>query len=194
MDEDGIYIENIEESVVSGIRLSDNKKITVPIESLSLLDPIDEWEDNKREEFNGHKAEPLARVAVAQWNHGKTHVSGKILMLGYLIRHSHNTSKIRLLGGDVISLQHYTYRIYHPTSEELRLFDKVEQDEFYIEKELKRTLALSKDHAEILDLAYQPHRKKLTRFLSVRGCTEANIQKAIQILTNNALETATNEV
>ena len=28
MDEDGIYIENIEESVVSGIRLSDNKKIT----------------------------------------------------------------------------------------------------------------------------------------------------------------------
>lgn len=186
MDEDGIYVENIEEKSVSGIRQSDQSKVTVPIEALSL-EPLNDWSKATRKEFDGFDAPFLSKIAIAHWNYGKTYLSGNLLMLGYMISNSYNTRKVRLLGGDIVKFSRDRSMIYYPEKDELQTFDKVENDKFFIAKEFNRTMTLAKERSEILDIEYKPHITKLSKYLLVRGCAKANVEKVINQLTSEHL-------
>jgi len=189
MDIDVLFVENIEENTASGTRLSDDKKVTAPLESLSLLNPVDaDFEERiELDRYTSDQREPLTKVAVEQRNYRKTYVEGRILLLGYLIRsNTYTTCKIRLLGGDLVTLSRY--RLYHPTTYELELFDKAERDPYLIEKEWQRTKALAKECLPEMDVGLRQSANKLTRYLITRGCTPENIEKIINInrRTNNS--------
>ena len=181
MDVDGIFIEKIGDKTVSGKRLSDCKQITTPLESVSLTEPVDEFSCDERPSFDGFDAPYLSKVAIGHWNHSKTYIKGQLLMLGYLIRHSWNTSKVRLLGGELLTLNGYNHGLYEPTPDELNLFEKVENEQYFIDKEWNRTVSLAKEFTKDIDMNLKPSVNKLTRLLLTRGCTQENITKAINL-------------
>lgn len=181
-----IQIERIDQSSVTGIRQSDNKETTTPIDSLLLSQiPKLNTKHEKRSEFeNDWLLEPFTRV-VCQ-NRGQDRAAdGRLMLLGYLIKWSHNKHTIKLLGGELAHLGCY---LLEPTEADLTIFEHYENDENIIRSELERTRQMVLEKCIGLDLGKAIDVRKLVRFLANRGCREVNIQACLKELQYESLE------